>query len=70
MFLTRTIRRLSTPSLVSTQWLAENSHQVKILDASWHLPKPDVNLPRPQGIVDYEKRHIKVICFQLECFIF
>ena len=41
-------------SLVSTDWLEKNINEVKILDASWHMPNTQRN-----GYEEYKKDHIK-----------
>ncbi|MCC3860580.1 3-mercaptopyruvate sulfurtransferase [Pseudemcibacter aquimaris] len=45
----------STPSLVSTSWLEENlcNENVRILDASWHLPNSDRN-----ALAEFNEAHI------------
>ena len=39
--------------LVSTEWLAKNLSNVKILDASWHLPNVNRN-----ALKEYNLNHI------------
>mgnify|MGYP001179896173 CR=1 FL=1 len=39
--------------LVSTEWLDENKNNVKILDASWHLPNANRN-----SFEEYKSKHI------------
>ena len=39
--------------LVSTEWLDENIDNVKILDASWHLPNANRN-----SLEEYKSKHI------------
>ena len=41
-------------SLVETDWLQKNINEVKILDASWHMPNTQRN-----GYEEYKKDHIK-----------
>ena len=40
-------------SLVTTDWLFENLHNVKIIDSSWHLPNQNRNAHR-----EYSNEHI------------
>ena len=40
--------------LVSTDWLKNNLNNVKILDASWHLPGSNRN-----GFAEFKEKHIK-----------
>lgn len=40
-------------SLVSTEWLEQNLKNVKILDASWHMPASNRN-----GFEEYKIEHI------------
>ena len=40
--------------LKTTDWLAQNINNVKILDASWHLPNSNRN-----AFKEYEDGHIK-----------
>ena len=48
-------------TLVSTDWLDENLHKVKIIDASWHLDK------NRNAIEEYNKEHIEnAIFFDLD----
>ena len=44
-------------SLVSTEWLNENSNKVKIIDASWHLVK------NRNAIEEYNKEHLENAIF-------
>ena len=41
-------------SLVSTKWLNKNLENVRIFDASWHLPGSNRD-----GFQEYKKKHIK-----------
>ena len=51
-------------SLVSTSWLSKNINNVKILDASWHMPST-----KRDGLTEYKKGHIKnSIFFDIEKF--
>ena len=48
-------------TLVSTDWLNENSNRVKIIDASWHLVK------NRNAVEEYNKEHIEnAIFFDLD----
>ena len=40
-------------SLVETEWLEKNLHNVKIIDSSWHMPQTKRN-----GFEEYKKIHI------------
>ena len=40
-------------SLVETDWLVENSYNVKIIDCSWHMPQTQRN-----GLEEYKIKHI------------
>ena len=40
--------------LVTTEWLDKNINNVRIFDASWHLPNN-----KRQAYEEYKKRHIK-----------
>ena len=40
-------------SLVETDWLEENLHNVKIIDCSWHMPQT-----KRDGFVEYKEVHI------------
>ena len=40
--------------LVSTEWLEKNINEVKILDASWHLPNS-----KRDAMKEFETHHIK-----------
>ena len=40
--------------LVTTEWLEKNLDNVKIFDASWHLPNSNRN-----GLSEFKKFHIK-----------
>ena len=44
--------------LKTTDWLAQNINNVKILDASWHLPNSNRN-----AFKEYEDGHIKTQFF-------
>ena len=49
-------------SLVNTNWLEKNLSNVKIIDASWHMPNTDRN-----GYEEYHKEHIpNAIFFDLD----
>ena len=49
-------------SLVETDWLEENKHNVKIIDCSWHMPQTKRN-----GFEEYQNRHIpESIFFDLD----
>ncbi len=49
-------------SLVSSDWLYKNLSEVKILDASWHMPNTNRN-----GFEEYKKQHIEnAIFFDLD----
>ena len=41
-------------TLVSTEWLDKNLENVRIFDASWHLPETDRNANK-----EYDEHHIK-----------
>ena len=41
-------------SLVTTEWLEDNLHKVKIIDCSWHMPQTNRN-----GFEEYKKEHIQ-----------
>ena len=45
-------------SLVETNWLENNIDNVKIIDASWHLPQT-----KRDGFSEYKKNHIKKSIF-------
>ena len=45
-------------SLVSTAWLKKNINEVKILDASWHMPNTNRNANE-----EYKKEHIESAIF-------
>ena len=45
-------------SLVSTEWLANNLEQVKIIDSTWHMPNTNRN-----AYEEYKKEHIKNAIF-------
>ena len=40
-------------SLINTDWLLENSNNVKIIDSSWHLPNQNRNAEK-----EYSNEHI------------
>ena len=49
-------------SLVSSDWLEKNIHNVKIIDCSWHMPQTQRN-----GFEEYKKDHIpNAIFFDLD----
>ncbi len=49
-------------TLVNTDWLEENIHNVKIIDCSWHMPQTKRN-----GFDEYNKEHIpNAIFFDLD----
>ena len=51
-------------SLVSTEWLDNNHSEVKIIDASWHMPNTNRN-----AYEEYKKEHIKnAIFFDIDKF--
>jgi len=51
-------------SLVSTEWLNNNHSEVKIIDASWHMPNTNRN-----ACEEYKKEHIKnAIFFDIDKF--
>ena len=51
-------------SLVSTEWLDNNHSEVKIIDASWHMPNTNRN-----ACEEYKKEHIKnAIFFDIDKF--
>jgi thiosulfate/3-mercaptopyruvate sulfurtransferase len=51
-------------SLVSTEWLNNNHSEVKIIDASWHMPNTNRN-----AYEEYKKEHIKnAIFFDIDKF--
>ena len=51
-------------SLVSTEWLDNNHSEVKIIDASWHMPNTNRN-----AYQEYKKEHIKnAIFFDIDKF--
>ena len=51
-------------SLVSTEWLDNNHSEVKIIDASWHMPSTNRN-----AYEEYKKEHIKnAIFFDIDKF--
>ena len=41
-------------SLVTTKWLENNLHKVKIIDCSWHMPQTNRN-----GFEEYQNQHIQ-----------
>ena len=45
-------------SLVSTEWLANNLEQVKIIDSTWHMPST-----KRDAYEEYNKEHIKNAIF-------
>lgn len=49
------MRLSSFSTLVSTEWLAENLHMVKVLDGSWHMPAT-----MRKGRVEFLEKRIKV----------
>ena len=49
-------------SLVETDWLEKNLHNVKIIDCSWHMPQTKRN-----GLEEYKTKHIpSAIFFDLD----
>ena len=49
-------------SLVETDWLEKNLHNVKIIDCSWHMPQTKRN-----GLEEYKSKHIpNAIFFDLD----
>ena len=49
-------------SLVETDWLEKNLHNVKIIDCSWHMPQTKRN-----GLEEYKTKHIPgAIFFDLD----
>ena len=49
-------------SLVETEWLEENLHNVKIIDCSWHMPQA-----KRDGFIEYQEVHIpNAIFFDLD----
>jgi hypothetical protein len=42
-------------TLVSTEWLANNMHMVKIVDGSWHMPAT-----QRKGGIEFLKKRIQV----------
>ena len=49
-------------SLVETDWLEENLHNVKIIDCSWHMPQTNRD-----GFIEYQEVHISnAIFFDLD----
>ena len=45
-------------NLVSTEWLEKNLNNVKIFDASWHMPSTNRNAKN-----EYEEKHIQDAIF-------
>ena len=46
--------------LKSTSWLSENTNDVKILDATWHMPNLDRNAFR-----EHQESHIEDSIFSI-----
>ena len=49
-----TLKKIADDPLKSTEWLAKNINDVKILDATWHLPNSNRN-----AFNEYNNSHIK-----------
>jgi len=49
----------NTPAIVSTDWLNDHlkAPDIRIVDASWHMPSPHMKSPR-QAYNDYKEAHI------------
>jgi len=52
-YLRRTILKKNIKMLVSTEWLNSNLSEVKIFDASWHMPNSNRNAHK-----EYLDKHI------------